>query len=74
MRKFIGIAIILIFLGLGVAHYYVDENFKELLNAIIAVIGIVQAIDIFFDKSSSQIEAIDEKTSMILKILENDDE
>lgn len=74
MRKFIGVAIILIFLGLGVAHYYVDENFKELLNAIIAVIGIVQAINIFFDKSNSQIEAIDEKTSMILKILENDEE
>ncbi len=71
MKKVIGFVIILIFLGSGVVHYFADENFKELSNAIITIIGLFQACDIFFDKS---IDEINEKTSMILSILENDKE
>lgn len=71
MKKIIGVVIILIFLGLGISNYFADEYFKELSNAIVTIIGLVQAYNIFFDKSDDEIK---EKLSMILKILENDDE
>lgn len=74
MKKIIGIILILIFLGLGISNYFANENFKELSNAIITIIGLVQAFEFIFDKSDKKIDEINEKTSMILKILENDEE
>ncbi len=42
MKKVIGFVIILILLGSGVVHYFADENFKELSNAIITIIEMLK--------------------------------
>lgn len=66
--KIIGIIIMIGFLILGILSYTTDENFKELSNAIITIVGLLQAYDVFFSKENKETE---EKLSMILRILED---
>ena len=66
--KIIGTFIMIGFIILGILSYTTDENFKELSNAIITIVGLLQAYDVFFSKENKETE---EKLSMILRILED---
>ena len=69
--KIIGIILMIVFLILGITNYVADEEFKELSSAIVTIVGLLQAYDMFFSKKDKE---MDEKLSMILKILEDEKE